>query len=105
MINHKKLNPVVTELFIRGRKLNISTVFIIQSHFKVPKDVSTHISFIKIPNKGELQQVALSHLSEIESKDFIKIHKKSTTEPYSFLVGDATLPLDNPVRFRKIFLK
>ena len=105
LINNKKLNPVVTELFIRGRKLNISTVFIIQSHFKVPKDVSTHISFIKIPNKGELQQVALSHLSEIESKDFIKIHKKSTTEPYSFLVGDATLPLDNPVRFRKIFLK
>ena len=71
----------------------------------MPKDVSTDISFIKIPNKGELQQVALSHLSETESKDFIKIHKKCTTEPYPFLVGDATLPLDNPVTFRKIFLK
>ena len=35
MINNKKLNPVVTELFIRGRKLNISIVFIIQSYFKV----------------------------------------------------------------------
>ena len=39
MINNKKLNPVVTELFIRGRKLNISIVFITQSYFKVPKDV------------------------------------------------------------------
>ena len=45
MINNKKLNPVVTELFIRGRKLNISIVFITHSYFKVPKDVrlnSTH---------------------------------------------------------------
>ena len=39
MINNKKLNWVVTNLFIRGRKLNISLVFITQSHFKVPKDV------------------------------------------------------------------
>ena len=38
MINNKKLNSVVTELFIRGRKLNISIVFITQSYFKVPKD-------------------------------------------------------------------
>ena len=46
MIDNKKLNPVVTELFIRGRKLNISIVFIMQSYFKVPKDVklnSTHL--------------------------------------------------------------
>ena len=45
MINNKKLNPVVTELFIRGRKLNISIIFITQSYFKMPKDVklnSTH---------------------------------------------------------------
>ena len=39
MINNKKLNPVVTELFIRGRKLNISIVFITQSYFKAPKGV------------------------------------------------------------------
>ena len=39
MINNKKLNPVVTELFTRGRKLNISVVFITQSYFKVPKEV------------------------------------------------------------------
>ena len=39
MINNKKLNPIVTELLIRGRKLNISIVFITQSYIKVPKDV------------------------------------------------------------------
>ena len=54
MINNKKLNPVVTELFIRDRKLNISIVFIAQSYFKVPKGVrlnSTHFFILKIPNK------------------------------------------------------
>ena len=48
MINNKKLNPVVTELFIKDRKLNISLVFITQSFFKVPKDVgldSTHFFY------------------------------------------------------------
>ena len=39
MINNKKLNSIVTKLFIRGRKLNISPVFITQSYFKVPKDL------------------------------------------------------------------
>ena len=63
-INNKKLNPIVTELFIRGRKLNILYVFITQSYFKVSKDVilnSTHFFVMKIPNKRELQQIALNH--------------------------------------------
>ena len=57
MINNKKLNPVVTQLFIRGRKLNISIVFVTQSYFKLPKEVlnSTHFFIMKIPNKRELQ--------------------------------------------------
>ena len=104
MINNKKLNSIVTELFIRGRKLNISLVFITQSYFKVPKDVrlnSTHFFIMKIPNKRELQQIALNHSSDIGSKDFIKIYKKYIAEPYSFLVNDATLASDNPLRFRK----
>ena len=66
MIHNKKLNSIVTELFIRGRKLNISLVFITQSYFKVPKDVrlnSTHFFIMKIPNKRELQQIALNHSS------------------------------------------
>ena len=57
MINNKKLNSIVTELFIRGRKLNISLILITRSYFKVPKDVrnnSTNFFIIKIPNKREL---------------------------------------------------
>ena len=103
MINNKKLNPIVTELFIRGKKLYISIVFIMQSYFKVPKDVrlnSTHFFIMKIPNKRELQQTALNHSSDIEFKDFMKIFKKYTPEPYSFLVNDTTLPFDDPLRFK-----
>ena len=87
MNNNKKLNPIATELFIRGRKLNISVVFITQSYFRVPKDVrlnSTHFFIMKIPNKRELQQIALNHSSDIDFKDFIKIYKKCTAEPNFF---------------------
>ena len=103
MINNKKLNSIVTELFIRGRKLNISLVFITQSYFKVPKDVRLNSIFfiMKTPNKREFQQITLNHSSDIDSKDFIKIHKKCTAEPYSFLVNDATFASDDPLRLRK----
>ena len=70
VINNKKLNSVVTELFIRGRKLNISLIFITQSYFKVPKDVrnnSTHFSIMKIPNKRELHQIAINHSTDINT--------------------------------------
>ena len=108
MINNEKLNPVVTELFIRGRKLNISIVFITQSYFKVTKDVrlnSTHFFIVKIPNKRELQQIALNHSSDIDFKDFINIYKKYTNEPYSFLVNDTALPSDDLLRFTKNLLR
>ena len=59
---------------------------------------------MKILNKRELQQIALNYWSDINSKDFIKIYKKCTVEPYSFLINDATLASDNPLRFRKNFL-
>ena len=104
MINNKKLNSIVTELFIRGRKQNISLVFITQSYFKVPKDVrlnTTHFFIMKIPNKRELQQIAINHSSDINTKDFINIYKKCTDKPYSFLVNDTTLSSDDPLRFRK----
>ena len=106
-IINKKLNPVVTELFIRGSKLNVSIVFIIQSYFKVQKNVrlnSTHFFIMKTPNKRELQQTALNHSSDIDFKDFIKIYKKCTAEPYSFLVNDTTLPAGDPLRFKKNLL-
>ena len=108
MINNKKLNSIVTELFIRERKLNISIVVITQSYFKVPKVVrlnSTHFFIRKIPNKRELQHIALIHSSDIDFKDFMKIYKKCTAEPYSFLVNDTTLPSNNTLRFRNNILE
>ena len=108
MINNKKLDTIVAESYIRGRKLNISIVFITQSYFKVPKDVrlnSTHFLIMKIRNKRELQQIALNHSSDIAFKDFMKIYKKYTKEPNSFLVNDTTLPSDDPLRFRKNLLR
>ena len=87
MINNKKLNPIVTELFIRGMKLNISIVFIIQSYSKVPEDVrlnSTHFFIMKIPNKRELQQIALNHSSDIDFKDLMKIYRKCTEKTVFF---------------------
>ena len=104
MINNKELNSIVTELFIRGRKLNIFLVFIVQSYFQVPKEVrlnTTDFFIMKIPNKRELQQIAISHSSDIDFKDFIKIYKKCTDKPYSFLVNDTTLASDDPLRFIK----
>ena len=83
VINNKKLNSIITELFIRCRKLNVSIAFITQSYFKVPKDVRlnpTHFFIMKILNKREIQQIALNHSSAISSKDFIKIYKKCTAE-------------------------
>ena len=64
IIKNKKLNSIVTELFIRGRKINISLIFITQSYFKVPKDVrldTTHFFISKIPNRREIQQIAINH--------------------------------------------
>ena len=104
MINKKKLNSVVTELFIRCRKLNISHVFITQSYYTVPKDVrlnSTQFFIMKILNRRELQEITLNHSSDINSKDFIKTCKKYAVEPYSFLVNDARPASDILLRFRK----
>ena len=104
MIHNKKLNSLGTELFIRGRKLNIFLVFITQSYFKFPKDVrlnTTHFFIAKIPNKGELQQMTTNHSSDISTKHFTNIYKECTTEPYSFSVNHTTLSSNNPLRFRK----
>ena len=71
MLSNKNLNPIVTELFIRGRKLNISLVFITQPYFDVPKNIrlnSTHYFVMKIPNKRELQQIVFNLSSDIDFK-------------------------------------
>ena len=75
-LSNKKLNPVVIELFIRRRKLNISLVFIAQPYFGVPKNArlkSTHYFVMKIPNKIELQQIAFNHSLDFQDiKNYIK---------------------------------
>ena len=79
MIQNKKLNSIVTELFIKGRKLNISLVFITQSYFKVPKDVrlnTSHFFISKIPNEREVKQIAINHSPDINTKDFVNIYGK-----------------------------
>ena len=107
MVNHKNLNSLVTELFIRGRKLNISLVFIRQSYFKVPKDVrlnTTHFFIAKIPNKRELHQIKLNHSSDNSTKDSINIYRECIAKPYPFLINDTPLASNNALRFRKAFL-
>ena len=79
MVHNKMLNSIVNELFIKGRKLNISLFVFTQSYFEVPKDVSlnsTHFFEIKILNKRELEEVVLNHFSDIDFKDFINIYRK-----------------------------
>ena len=84
---NKKLNPIVTELFIWGRKLNIS---------------QTNEKFNKL--------IAFNHSSDIDFKGFMNLYKYIyiyiyISKPYCFLVTDATLVSDNPSRFRKNLLE
>ena len=105
MIN-KRFQAIIKELFIRCRKLNISLVFITQSYFSVPKEVrlnSTHYVIMKIHNRRELQNIVFNHSADIDYKDFLKIYRNRTKEPYSFLTINTTLPAGNPMRFRKNF--
>ena len=70
----------------------------------MPKNIrlnSTHYFIVKIPNKLELQKTASHNSSDIDSKDFMNLYKTCTAKPYSFLVIDATLASDNPLRFRE----
>ena len=76
MLSNKKLYQVVTELFIRGRKLNISLVFITQSNFTVPKNIilnSRYYFIMKIPNKRELQKIEFTHSSDVDFQYIINL--------------------------------
>ena len=108
MLSNKKFNPIVTEFFIRGRKLYISLVFITQSYFAVPKNIRlnlTHYFVMKILSKRELQETAFDHSPDIDFHDFMNLYEKCSEKPYSFLVIDTTLALDNYLRFRKNILE
>ena len=104
MLSNKKLNPIVTKLFIRDRKLNISLAFITQHYFSVPKNNtlnSTYYFIMKITIEKELQQIAYNHSWDIHFKDFMNLYKKCTAKPQFLLAIDATFASYNPSRFRK----
>ena len=85
VMSNKKAQQVLKELSIRCRKLNISLCFLTQPYFSVPKDVrlnSTHYIIFKLNNKTELQNMVINHSADIDYKDFVKIYKDSTKEPY-----------------------
>ena len=82
---NKKFQAIIKELFIRCRKLNISTAFITQSYLSVPKDV----------------RLNSTHSADIDYGDFIKIYREYTNEPWNLLTIDTTLPVSDPLRFRK----
>ena len=99
MLSNKNINPVVTELFIKGRKLNISLVFITQAYFTVPKNIrlnSTHYE-MKIPNKREIQQTKFDHSSDIDFQDLMNLYKK--------VLQNHIPSSDNPLNFRKNLLE
>ena len=86
IMTNKKIKAIIKEFFIRCRKLNISLVFITQSYFSVPKEVrlnSTHYLIMKFHNRRELKNIATNLSADIDYKDFIKIYKNCTKEPYS----------------------
>ena len=91
----------MTELFIRGRKINISVIAITQSYFAVPKNIkqnSTYYFILKISNEQELQQITFNHSSGIDFEDFMNLYKKFTAKPY-FLVNDTAFASDRPLCF------
>ena len=93
VISDKKAQQILKYLFIRCRKLNISLCFLRQSYFSVPKDVRlncTHYILFKLNNRGELQNIAINHSADIDHKDFIKIYRDCTKEPFNFLTIDTT---------------
>ena len=95
IMSNKKFQAIIKELFIRCRKLNILLMFITQSYFSVPKDAklsSTHYLIMKINNRRELQNIAITNSADIDYNDFVKIYR------------EYTLPASDSLRFRKKLL-
>ena len=104
IMRSEKFKAIVKELFIRCRKLDISSVFITQSYFRTPKDArlnSTHYILMKIGNKKELKSIAEENSGHLDFKDFLKIYNYCTRDPYSFMIVD-TRPTAR-VTFKKNF--
>ena len=87
IMTNKRFQSIIKELFITCKKLNISLVFITESYFSVPKDVrlnSTHYLIMKINNRKELQNIAINNSADIDYKDFIKMYRECTKQPFNF---------------------
>ena len=79
IVSNEKLQHIVTELFVRGKKLNIYFVLITQSYLTVPKNIrlnSIRYHIMNILNKWELQNIANNHSSNTEFGDFMNLYKK-----------------------------
>ena len=101
---NKRFEAIIKKLFIRCRKLNMPFAFITRAYLFVPKDVrlnATHYFIMKINNRIELRNVAFNHSADIDYKDFMKIYRKCTKEPYNLLTTDTTFPASDPLRSRK----
>ena len=100
IMTNRRFQAIIKELFIRGRKLNTSLVFISQSYFSVPKDVrlnSTLYLIIKINNRIELKNIVINHSADIDYQDFMKIYRKcKKKKPYNVLTIDTKLPASDP---------
>ena len=84
MLNIIKQNPMVTEVFARGRKPDFSLVLIVQFYFAVPINVrqnSTHYIIKKIWNKKELQQITFNYSLDIDFEDFMNCYEKCIVKP------------------------
>ena len=104
IMTNKKFQAIIKDLFIRCIKLNISLIVITQSYFSVPKDArlnTTHYFIMKINNRIELKNIVTDHSADIDYNDFKKIYRECAKEPFNFLTIDTTLPVSNPLRFRK----
>ena len=87
MLSNKNVSPILAKLFIRGRKLNISLVFITQSYFAVPENIrlnSTHYCVMKVPSKRQLQQIAFNHSSDIDFQEFMNLYKNVLQNHFRF---------------------
>ena len=107
MLSNKKLNQIVTELFIR-RKNKYFPCFYRTILFRCSKKYQSKfnkLSCYKTPNKRELQQIAYNHSSDINLKDFMNLYKKCSAKLYSFLVIDTTYTSNNPSHFKKNLLE
>ena len=101
---NEKLSPIVIELFLGDRRVNILLVFISQSYSILRKTITLNVTdyFIKkILNKRELLQIASNQSSDIDFKDFMKLYKDYTKKLDSFIVNDTTFPSNNTLRFKK----